>query len=103
VIIFVDVDDTLVRSFGSKRIPIPSVINAIRQLKTKGAILYCWSSRGSEYARSSAIELGLDDCFMAYLPKPNAMIDDQPFQAWRNLRHIYPSQIDRLFDEFDFE
>jgi len=101
VVIFVDVDDTLVRSFGTKRIPMPSVIEGIRQLKAKGATLYCWSSGGSEYARMSAIELGLDDCFVAYLPKPNAVIDDQPFQSWRSLRHIYPLQVDQLLDEFD--
>jgi hypothetical protein len=29
MVIFVDVDDTIVRSFGTKRIPIPTVIEAI--------------------------------------------------------------------------
>lgn len=40
------------------------------------------------------IELGLEDCFAGYLPKPEAMIDDQRFQAWRSLRHVYPFQSD---------
>ncbi len=96
MVIFVDVDDTLVRSFGSKRIPMPNVIEKIRQLKSQGETLYCWSSGGREYARNSAIELGLEDCFVDYLPKPNAMIDDQPITSWRELQHIYPAQVDRL-------
>jgi hypothetical protein len=43
MVIFVDVDDTIVRSFGTKRIPIPAVIEAIRQLFAQGETLYCWS------------------------------------------------------------
>jgi hypothetical protein len=45
-VIFIDVDDTLVRSVGAKRIPIPAVIARIRQLKQEGDILYLWSSGG---------------------------------------------------------
>ena len=93
MVIFVDVDDTLVRSVGTKRIPIPSVVQAVRKLKEQGAILYCWSSGGSEYARASAVQLELEDCFIGYLPKPNAIVDDQPPQAWRGLRHVYPMQV----------
>jgi hypothetical protein len=58
--IFVDVDDTIVRSFGTKRIPIPQVIEAIRQLHAKGETLYCWSRGGAEYAQASAIEFGIE-------------------------------------------
>jgi FMN phosphatase YigB (HAD superfamily) len=86
MVIFVDVDDTLVRSLGTKRIPIPKAIEAVRKLKLQGAILYCWSSGGSDYARATAVELGLADCFVGYLPKPEIIIDDQPFQDWRRLR-----------------
>lgn len=51
-IIFVDVDDTLVRTFGHKRIPMPAVIDTVRRLAATGqAELYCWSSGGAEYAR----------------------------------------------------
>jgi phosphoserine phosphatase len=99
VVVFVDVDDTLVRSVGTKRIPMPNVIRTIRRLKTQGATLYCWSSGGSEYARTSAKEFGLEDCFVSYLPKPEVMIDDQPFQDWRRLRHVYPLQADSLLNE----
>ena len=96
MVIFIDVDDTLVRSFGTKRIPMPNVIENVRQLKAQGETLYCWSSGGREYAHNSAIELGLEDCFVDYLPKPNVLIDDQPIESWRELRHIYPSQADSL-------
>jgi phosphoglycolate phosphatase-like HAD superfamily hydrolase len=101
MIVFVDVDDTRIHSFGTKRIPMPNVIDTVRQLKAKGAILYCWSTGGSEYAYSTAVELGLEDCFEAYLPKPNVMIDDQPFQSWRGLRQVYPLQAKTLLDELD--
>ncbi|MEH2066534.1 MAG: hypothetical protein V7K50_30425 [Nostoc sp.] len=59
----------------------------------------CWSSGGSNYARASAKEFGLEDCFVGYLSKPEAMIDDQPFQAWRSLRHVYPLQASSLLSE----
>ena len=34
--IYVDVDDTLVRSFGSKRVPMPAVIAAVCRLAEQG-------------------------------------------------------------------
>lgn len=92
-VVFVDVDETLVRSAGSKRIPIPSVIKHVRALKQTGAILYLWSSGGAEYARNSAAELGLSECFVGFLPKPHVIIDDQPVHEWRDLKHLYPLQV----------
>jgi predicted HAD superfamily phosphohydrolase YqeG len=91
-VVFIDVDDTLVRSVGTKRIPIPSVVNRVHQLKQEGALLYLWSSGGAEYAQASAIELGIEDCFTSFLPKPQAYIDDQPVNEWRFCSHYYPSQ-----------
>ena len=92
-VVFVDVDDTLVRSAGTKRIPIPSVVKHVRALKQAGAILYLWSSGGAEYARNSAVELGISECFEAFLPKPHVIIDDQPVHEWRDLKHLYPLQV----------
>ena len=83
LIVYVDVDDTFVRSAGTKRIPIKSAIDHVRQLYEVGAILYCWSSGGGEYAKSSAQEFGIADCFTAFLPKPNVLLDDQPVADWR--------------------
>ena len=89
-VIFVDVDDTLIRSYGSKRIPMPSVVESIRSLHQKGASLYLWSSGGAEYARNSAAELGIESLFSAFLPKPDVYIDDQPVHEWRTCHHILP-------------
>jgi len=95
-IVFVDVDDTMVRSVGVKRIPMPAVIAQVRRLKSEGATLFLWSSGGAEYCKATAIELGISDCFDGYLPKPTAYIDDQPVHEWRFCRHIYPSQAENV-------
>jgi hypothetical protein len=92
--VFVDVDDTLVRSVGSKRIPMPSVVQHVRELRAQGAILYCWSAGGAEYARQSAEELGIVDCFTIFLPKPNVLIDDQSAANWPRSISIHPSSCD---------
>ncbi len=91
VCIFVDVDDTFVRSCGRARIPIPRVIAHIRALKAQGATLYCWSSGGARYARDSAAECGLTSCFSAFLPKPDVVIDDQPIDRWPHLLQVHPN------------
>ena len=88
---YVDVDDTLVRSFGSKRVAIDSTVEAIKALAREGAHLFCWSSGGAEYARSSAVELGIEACFQAFLPKPDALIDDVRVGDWR-LAQLHPSE-----------
>jgi FMN phosphatase YigB (HAD superfamily) len=92
-VIFIDVDDTLVRSVGAKRIPIPAVIARIRQLKQEGAILYLWSSAGAEHCKASASEFSIDDCFVNFLPNP-VYIDDQPVHEWKACKHLYPSQVE---------
>jgi len=89
--VFVDVDDTLVRSVGSKRIPMPAVIQHVRELHAQGAILYCWSAGGAEYARQSAEEFGLAGCFTAVLPKPNIFIDDQSAREWPRSILVHPA------------
>jgi hypothetical protein len=89
--VFVDVDDTLVRSAGSKRIPIPEVIRHVRELAEQGATLYCWSAGGAKYARETAEALGIGGCFVAFLPKPNVVIDDQRAADWPRCLHIVPS------------
>ena len=92
LIVYVDVDEPFVRNYGTKRIPIPSVIDHVKQLKSDGAILYCWSSGGADYARSSACEFGIEECFSGFLPKPQVMIDDQNPADWNLLLHVHPNQ-----------
>ncbi len=91
-VIYFDIDDTLVRSAGAKRIPMPSVIESVRRLKSEGALLFLWSSGGSDYCRRTAEELGITDCFEGFLPKPTLYVDDQPIQEWKLCRHLYPAQ-----------
>jgi hypothetical protein len=88
--IYVDVDDTLVRSYGSTRIPIIAAIEHVKGLKAQGATLYCWSSGGAEYAKNSAKELGILDIFEAFLPKPQMLLDDQEINDWRGLIEVHP-------------
>lgn len=91
MIVYVDVDDTLVRSVGSKRVPMTGVIEHIRKLKADGATLYLWSAGGADYCRSTAVELGIEDCFEAFLPKPRIMIDDQEVKDWVFCTTFHPS------------
>lgn len=88
--IYVDVDDTLIRSYGSNRIPITATIEHIKALKKEGATLYCWSSGGAKYAKSTALELGIADIFEAFLPKPQMLLDDREIASWRGMIQIHP-------------
>ncbi len=89
-VVFVDVDDTLVRSVGTKRIPMTAVVARVRELHAAGVALYLWSSGGAEYARASAAELGIAQCFVAFLPKPDVYLDDQAVHEWRYCQHVLP-------------
>ncbi|MBK8476331.1 MAG: hypothetical protein IPL39_08415 [Opitutaceae bacterium] len=68
-------------------------MRAVKALKEEGWELYCWSSGGGEYAKTSAEELGIAACFVGFLPKPDVMIDDVPPQSWPFLRVIHPAEI----------
>lgn len=97
--IYVDVDDTLIRSVGSTRIPIPSVIRHVAELHEQDTLLYCWSSGGADYARRSAEEVGIAHCFAGFLPKPHVLIDDQRVMEWPQFLHVYPSSC-RTLEEY---
>ena len=97
-VIFVDVDDTLVRSFGSKRIPISGMVALVRELRGQGAELYCWSTGGADYARRAAEELGVSGCFEAFLPKPQGLLDDVDMRDWKVL-HLHPAECTSLTAE----
>lgn len=93
-VVFVDVDDTLVRSVGAKRIPMPGVVARVKAMHAAGTVLYLWSSGGGEYAEASAKELGLHECFAGFLPKPDAYLDDQPVNEWKYCQHVLPANAD---------
>jgi hydroxymethylpyrimidine pyrophosphatase-like HAD family hydrolase len=90
MVVYVDVDDTLVRTAGTKRIPMPRTIDRVRELHADGHELYLWSTGGGEYARESAVELGIEGLFSGFLPKPKLYIDDQEFGEWRGLVYERP-------------
>ncbi len=90
--VYLDVDETIVRNYGSKRIPIPTVIEHVKDLSKQGAIMYCWSSGGAEYAQASAKEFGIEECFIGFLPKPELAIDDMKLSQWRNLLQVHPNE-----------
>jgi hypothetical protein len=94
-VIYVDIDDTLVRSFGSKRMPMGAMIALVRSLSEAGAHLYCWSSGGGDYARASAEEVGLGACFKGFLPKPNLLLDDANVGSW-NMLQLHPAECSSL-------
>ena len=100
LIVYVDVDDTLVRSAGTKTMPIPNVVEHVKQLADSGAEIYCWSSVGAEYARSTAQNLGIERCFAAFLPKPNVVIDDQAIPDWKCFATVHPLNIAKSVDEY---
>lgn len=91
--VFVDLDDTLIRTVGDKRIPIPQEIEKVRELFAAGAELFAWSSGGADYARDVATELGIDSGFIGFLPKPRLMIDDQAPEDWRYLDVLHPNEV----------
>ena len=97
-IIYVDVDDTFVGSASHSRVPMPEVSEAIRRLHRDGATLYCWSSDGGDYARQGAEEFGVAECFLAFLPKPDIMLDDVGVSNWQRLRHVHPNAASELRD-----
>ncbi|QDU27657.1 hypothetical protein ETAA8_27460 [Anatilimnocola aggregata] len=90
LVVYVDVDDTLIRTAGSKRIPVSGVAQHVIALARQGAILYCWSSGGADYSREVATELGIESCFAGFLPKPNVILDDQQVEKWRRTMQIHP-------------
>jgi phosphoserine phosphatase len=93
MIYFVDVDDTLIRTYGTKIIPIVKTVEAVRDLASNGHTLYCWSAGGEEYARRIATQLDVDSCFVAFLSKPHVMIDDQIPADWRTTKVVHPNEL----------
>ena len=90
-VIFIDVDDTLIRSYGTKQIPIPNAIRYVRDMFDAGNVLYCWSRGGAQYSRDLAIRLGIADCFVCFLPKPDVVVDDRLEQLLAHCEFIHPN------------
>lgn len=89
--LFVDVDDTFIRSFGSKRVPMDATVRLVKSLHTAGATSFCWSRGGADDARTSAADAGVEACFTAFLPKPEVLLDDVAPDAW-GMRTVRPHE-----------
>lgn len=94
-ILFIDVDDTLVRTAGAKRLPMTATVDLVRALHAQGAQLFLWSRGGAAYALATARELGLEPCFVAFLPKPDALLDDARIDTWR-MPELHPAECSGL-------
>ena len=81
MIIYIDIDDTLIRTIGSKIIPIPDTVNFIKNCNTNKNEIYLWSRGGAQYCKNIAIKLLLDHKITGYLPKPNLIIDDTELRS----------------------
>jgi len=92
LVIYVDVEGTLINSVGNKRLPIQAVIKHVQELYEHGATLYCWSSAGADFAQKTATDIGLESYFQAFLTKPNVLIDDVSITSWYRLLEIHPSK-----------
>ena len=77
LVIYIDVDDTLIRSVGKTQIPMPASADYVRRMHAAGHTLYCWSRGGLGHARDVATSLGIADCFVAFMPKPDVCLDDR--------------------------
>ena len=95
LVVYVDVDDTLIRTAGSKRIPVSGVTEHVRALATAGAELYCWSAGGGPYARSVAEGLGIAGLFAGFLPKPQVLLDDRAMSEWQRVIEVHPAECGR--------
>ena len=94
--VFVDVDDTLIRSVGSKIIPNTRVIEKVRMLHQKGMTIIVWSTAGSEYAKRISENIGISEIISFYFTKPQYIIDDQEIDKWLNTKVIHPLQIEEI-------
>jgi hypothetical protein len=91
-VIYVDVDDTLIRTFGTKQIPISRAIEYVKLKHGEGCALYLWSRGGAEYAQSVASNLGIAELFLAFLPKPDVVFDDRTEQFLEHCAFIHPNE-----------
>jgi hypothetical protein len=71
LVVYVDVDDTLIRTSGSKRIPVSGVVESV------------------------AVGLGIAELFAGFLPKPQVLVDDRALAQWNRLIEIHPSECGR--------
>ena len=87
VVIYVDVEETLLH--GTPPAPAAGVVPRLRELHAHGAQLYLWSRRGAEHARRAAEAAGVAEVFLAFLPKPQLVVDGEALEDW-NVSEVHP-------------
>jgi len=90
--IYIDVDGTLVQTVGEKNLPDDALVTRLREWRNQGAQLYCWSSRGADYAHSTAKGLRIEGCFVGFLTKPHVLVDDQGVERWSYFLELSPNR-----------
>ena len=93
VILYIDIDETLIQTCNARREANPHVVRLVERLHAEDAQLYCWSAGGDAYAREVATELGIAALFQAFLPKPEVLIDDMPVTDWWMVS-LHPDEVD---------
>lgn len=93
MIYYVDVDDTLVCTSGGKTFPIPATVAWIKALNYKEHQVFLWSRGGAEYAKNTAVRLGIDQLMSGFLPKPDIMVDDQNISEWTHMKTLHPNEL----------
>ena len=86
-VVFIDVDDP--KLGGTDASDTDALARHVRELHDRGLVLYCWSSSGADDCRDLAKQLGIVDCFVGFLPKPDVMIDEKHPSEWGNLRWLH--------------
>jgi hypothetical protein len=88
-IIYIDVDDTLIRTFGTKQIPIPRSADYFRRMHmsyTDGVEL---EQTILETLRQSSVSIS--DLSASFLPKPDIVLDDRLEILLEHCEFIHPN------------
>ena len=93
MIYYVDIDDTLVRTSGGKTFPIPRTVAWIKTIDISQNKIYLWSRGGGDYAKATAIKLGIEMLVAGFLPKPDVMVDDQSLMEWTHMKTVHPNEL----------
>ena len=76
LVAYIDIDQTIVNTAGEA---LPGACERIEQLAVQyGYELVAWSRTGRSYALETLERLGIAKWFMAFLTKPDFVIDDDP-------------------------
>jgi hypothetical protein len=82
--VYVDVDDTPIRTAGTMQSPITRAVEYVKRLHAEGSTLYLWSRGGADYFRGVALSLGIADLFQACVASVSADLPALPSRCALN-------------------